>query len=1003
MDGQLSDLTASALKKSSRTLSSRTLADIIWPYPNLSSWLLGKWFWNDGDKKTKSARKGLLEILLSNVFKVDDLRGVNFDKIDDVLGSTDTSEMPSDGNGWKTSTITIKIPTGQKSTKAAQRQRAAAAQTAKRYDMEDPDAEEVETHKFDIPGFHHRSLIHVMRSIIQFDDAAKAFHWHPYEQFWTPAVPWANPERVHDELYCSPAFVEADRKLQASSREPNCTLPRVIAGFMFWSDATHVAQFGQAKLWPIYSYFGNQSKYSRAQPSSRASSQVAYLQSLPDTIQDFARKQGKVANTQLLAHCRRELFHESWKHILDDEFVEAYKHGVVIDCADGIRRRVYPRIFTYSADYPEKVLLATLRDMGKCPCPRCKIAKEDIPDLGTDADAKVRVDAIRRDDSLRREKVAAARKLIYEDGYVVNSARVEDLLKSESLVPTENAFTKRLEGLDFDIFDALVVDFLHETELGDFKSIIKHLVRILNTLGPDVVNEFNERYRQVSSFGRSTIRRFPHNVSEMKKLGARDYEDILQCLIPCIEGLIPSPHNESILSLLYTCTYWHSLAKLRMHTDSSLKVLEAATVLLGKQMRHFAHFTCPHFKTVETDSEYASRSRAAARREATKANPGSNVQPSNLPNAFTQTSGKRSVVFSLNTYKHHALGDYVATIRRFGTTDSYSTQIGELQHRTVKKWNGRSNKNNAIPQIIKMDVREAAHERMQQEIAALAPLKVSRAPVKAVDPVPLDQHHRIAADESSRVYFRDLDMSDPAFKDFLPRLQDHLYARMQGIDSTEAADLTSDQRSVVNIQHQRIHQHATAAFNFTRYDVQRDQDTINSSTGRRYVMVKSNETDEDGLAPHPYWYARVLGVYHANVYHPAARVPRRYEFLRVRWFGRDPDWDSGPRHLALDRVGYVPEDVPEAFGFLDPALVLRSCHLIPAFSLGKTTTLLQSSTARDSDEGDWVNFYVMRFVDRDMMMRYLGTGVGHMQPAEGQSRLQCPAFQSAECIHANIG
>jgi len=26
------------------------------------------------------------------------------------------------------------------------------------------------------------------------------------------------------------------------------------------------------------------------------------------------------------------------------------------------------------------------------------------------------------------------------------------------------------------------------------------------------------------------------------------------------------------------------------------------------------------------------------------------------------------------TYKYHALGDYVDTIRRFGTTDSYSTQ-----------------------------------------------------------------------------------------------------------------------------------------------------------------------------------------------------------------------------------------------------------------------------------------------------------------------------------------
>ena len=30
---------------------------------------------------------------------------------------------------------------------------------------------------------------------------------------------------------------------------------------------------------------------------------------------------------------------------------------------------------------------------------------------------------------------------------------------------------------------------------------------------------------------------------------------------------------------------------------------------------------------------------------------------------------------NLNTYKFHALGDYVATIRLFGTTDSYSTLL----------------------------------------------------------------------------------------------------------------------------------------------------------------------------------------------------------------------------------------------------------------------------------------------------------------------------------------
>jgi hypothetical protein len=36
------------------------------------------------------------------------------------------------------------------------------------------------------------------------------------------------------------------------------------------------------------------------------------------------------------------------------------------------------------------------------------------------------------------------------------------------------------------------------------------------------------RFRQISPFGRDTIRKFTNNVSGMKKLAARDFEDLLQ-------------------------------------------------------------------------------------------------------------------------------------------------------------------------------------------------------------------------------------------------------------------------------------------------------------------------------------------------------------------------------------------------------------------------------------------------------------------------------------------
>lgn len=63
----------------------------------------------------------------------------------------------------------------------------------------------------------------------------------------------------------------------------------------------------------------------------------------------------KTVTPTLLAFCRRELYQGSWLLLIQDpEFLHAYQYGIIITCADGITRRIFPRIFTYSADYPEK-------------------------------------------------------------------------------------------------------------------------------------------------------------------------------------------------------------------------------------------------------------------------------------------------------------------------------------------------------------------------------------------------------------------------------------------------------------------------------------------------------------------------------------------------------------------------------------------------------------------------------------------------------------------------
>ena len=123
------------------------------------------------------------------------------------------------------------------------------------------------------------------------------------------------------------------------------------------------------------------------------------------------------------------------------------------------------------------------------------------------------------------------------------------------------------------------------------------------------------------------------------------------------------------MKLLYRTAEWHALAKLRMHTDATLEHLEALTKEFGLLMRQFRDVTCSQFETVELPREVAARNRQHQRIQA-KINsdhpPGSSVRKHRSLNLFTP--------------KFHFLGDYVQTIRMFGCTDSFSTQIVRQTH-----------------------------------------------------------------------------------------------------------------------------------------------------------------------------------------------------------------------------------------------------------------------------------------------------------------------------------
>lgn len=116
---------------------------------------------------------------------------------------------------------------------------------------------------------------------------------------------------------------------------------------------------------------------------------------------------------------------------------------------------------------------------------------------------------------------------------------------------------------------------------------------------------------------------------------------------------------------------------------------------------------------------------------------------------------------------------------------------------------------------------------------------------------------------------------------------------------------------------------------------------------------------------HPYWYACIFGIFHAHVLHVSAKsinhTLQDIEFLWVCWFSQVPGHHFSMKAAQLPKVGFVPGEDNQAFGFLDLSLVVWGYHLIPSFSKGQTNEL-QSATLTAAwlpgDVLDWLAYYI---------------------------------------------
>ncbi|KAK6966689.1 hypothetical protein R3P38DRAFT_3512351 [Favolaschia claudopus] len=250
------------------------------PFRNKTVFGFMKWMWTGSILKSVGEGQRIVDLINSGDFCQEDLKGFDFrtetakfDKIINPVGSA-VGNASGIKDGWREIDVPIEVPDGEKH---------AASDSLPTYN---------------VPGLHFRNLTQAIKAAIE-GPSSRHFHCTPFKQFWHRSKD-EDPIPIYDEIYSSLAFINAHEKIQREAGESGCDLERVVLALMFWSDSTHLANFGTASLWPLYLFFGNQSKWVRSKPRSAACHHVAYMPKFFHPILEGKSQQNAMNSTESL-------------------------------------------------------------------------------------------------------------------------------------------------------------------------------------------------------------------------------------------------------------------------------------------------------------------------------------------------------------------------------------------------------------------------------------------------------------------------------------------------------------------------------------------------------------------------------------------------------------------------------------------------------------------------------------------------------------------------------
>ncbi|CDO76939.1 hypothetical protein BN946_scf185006.g21 [Trametes cinnabarina] len=330
-------------------------------------------------------------------------------------------------------------------------------------------------------------------------------------------------ERLYDNMWSGNWWWDVQTALPSGA---------TVAPVILASDKTTLSRMsGNKSAWPVYLTLGNIDKRMRRKPSAHGTILLGYL---PVAKLDcFSDKQRRSLEGYRLFHlCMRKLI---------APLIAAGRDGVLMTCADGRIRRVYPILAAYIADHPEQCLVAACQENH---CPKCTVTPDQ-----------------------RGEPVFSCLR---------DPERVTAVLKEAALGAKPAEFAewglRALEPFWADvphanIFSALTPDLLHQLHKGVFKD---HLVSWATKAMEGGSNEVDRRFKAMLKH--SDLRHFKNGISLVSQWTGTEYKNMEKVFL----GVVAGAADQRVVRAVRSILDFIYLAHMEAHTDGSLDALNQA-------------------------------------------------------------------------------------------------------------------------------------------------------------------------------------------------------------------------------------------------------------------------------------------------------------------------------------------------------------------------------------------------------------------------------------------